>query len=87
MVSRSCISAFPYHALCVALLAGALLFAISLVRGQLTAGGSAEDGVYAPGFTVRADAVRAVRIVPLAGPALRNPSVRAGDGLLVELRY
>jgi hypothetical protein len=77
--------AFPYMALSAALVGCALFFGVTLWRGESKGECSGPD--YVPGFSVQADFVRAVRVVPLAGTAMRSPSVDADKGRIVQLAY
>lgn len=76
----------PYTLLGAALLGSALFFVFLLWQG-----GAAQDprrglSDYVPGFAVEADVVRAVRVVPLAGPSLRSPIVSAGEDYAAQIR-
>lgn len=85
MFGHNRVASVPYMALSAALVGCALFFAVSLWRGE--ARSNSADGVYVPGFDVRADVVRTVRVVPLAGASLRSPSVSADKKGAVSLAY
>ena len=74
-----------YMALSAALFGCALFFAVTLWRGESM--GESGQFAYTPGFDVRADVVSSVRVVPLAGAALRSPSVSADKSAAVSLAY
>ena len=79
------VKSVPYMALSAALLGCALFFAITLWRCESL--GESGELAYTPGFDVRADFVNAVRVVPLAGTALRSPSVSRDKNSAVSLAY
>ena len=72
-------------ALSAALLGCALFFAITLCRSESL--GESGELVYTRGCDGRADVVRAVRVVHLAGTALRSPSVTMDKNAAVSLAY
>ena len=79
------VKSVPYMALSAALFGCALFFAVTLWRGESM--GESGQFAYTPGFDVRADVVNSVRVVPLAGAALRSPSVSADKSAAVSLAY
>jgi hypothetical protein len=85
MIRQNRARSVPYMALSAALLGCALFFAVTLWRGESL--GESGDLAYTPGFDVRADVVNSVRVVPLAGPALRSPSVNMDKNGPVSLAY
>ncbi|SDF93763.1 hypothetical protein [Desulfovibrio legallii] len=72
------------YAVFAALLAGSALFLLTML-GKAVEPEPAAAG-YAPGFAVRADHVRVVQVVPLAGASLRSPSA-SPDRAAVALPY
>ena len=76
---------FPYLLLGAVLTACTLFWSVTL--WQAAAGYDGGRLVYAPGFVVRADAVRAVRLVPLAGAVLRNPAVNPHTDRSISLAW
>ena len=73
----------PYLLLSTILTGCAVSFCVQLWQATLK-----HDGgrlIYAPGFVVQADAVQAIRLVPLAGSILRSPTVDRECGDTVVL--
>lgn len=85
MIRKNHTGSFPYMALSAALMGCALFFGVTLWRGESK--GESPDLACVPGFSVQADVVRAVRVVPLAGSELRSPSVDADSGRIVQLAH
>lgn len=76
MASYFRITNLPYALVSGGLVACALGFgALIFSSGPLYAE-RAGMGMYPPSFSVQADVVRSVQVIPLAGAALRSPSVQ-----------
>lgn len=76
----------PYIVLHAALLLCAAFFAFTLWHGAITVRTNGDFCLYPPNFTVEADTVHVVRIVPLAGQMLRSPCA-SQDGTALALLW
>lgn len=68
----------PYLIFSITLLVSTMLFGVSLWR-DIMSSYSVNTTNCVPGFTVYADGGRAIRIIPLAGAALRSPIVTLAE--------
>ena len=78
MARQMIVNNTPYALLSAVLLACACFFAVMLWQGESALMPYADQEAYTPSFSVRAQVVSVMRVIPLAGVSLRSPCEEPG---------